>query len=374
LPIDEELLFRAERADLRQTLASRLTALSTDHVILPLAEVDAKLRPVSSATGARCAFEGEPAERRAHNQGWLTTDILHVSGFKEQAEELWVQIVSDRHREVDTWAAPWAPSVDIAERYRAAFTALVRKEDGGLLGGLGASGSDQGALREGTIAVCEEKSFGLCDPVSASWKDKARELAPCFADDDDIVTRALIQGDGASARCELSGLDALDGREGPREACICRALTASSGLRAKAGRRVVRVHFEAADLAGKARPELRVVEASQNLHSEADYHSIRTEKDGKASYYSLQRLVVDNLDALADPLARCGGRDGGTAMVDIDVREDGGVSASKVVTGLAKPNEAACVEKALRRGAFTCTRDGKAAKLRMAITWQGPVK
>jgi len=369
LPINEEHLFREERADLRSALANKLTSLATNFIILPLAEVDAELRPLSATTGARCAFEGEPATRRARDQGWFTTDLLHVSGWKDKPEELWVHILGANHYEAATWTARWDARLGLLDRYRAAFAALAPGEGGALLGGLAASGSDQGALREGPISVCETRAFSACDASSAAWKDKAGELAGCFAGEDEVVTEVLIDGAGAAPRCEIANLNALDGREGPREACLCRALTASSAFRAKAGRRIVRVGFEATDLAGKPRPELRVVEASTNLDTEVDYHNIRSTREGKVSYTSVRRLLVDNLDGLAAPLARCAAPDGRVAVAEIEVREDGVVIGTRMLTGPLKAPEAACIDKSLRRGAFTCTSDGKAARVRIGMAW-----
>lgn len=374
LPPDDNRLFRAERAELRHLLANRLATLDTDHTILPLADVDAKLRPISATTGARCAFEAEPPQRRAQKQGWLSTDMLHVAGLKGQREELWVQIVGAFNAEQATFTAPWDPTLDLADRYRTSFAALARNDDVDVFGGLGASGSEQGALREGSITLCETKPFGACDEGSAAWKDKAGEIAACFAGEDEGRTEVLIQGDSTPARCELAGLDALDGREGKREACLCRALTASSAMRAKAGRRAVRVRFEATDLAGKPRPELRVVESSTNLGTETDWHSIKTEREGKTEQHTVQRLVVDHLDGLAAPLTRCAVPAGSVLVADIDVREDGAVSGARIVTGLARKDAATCVEKVLGRGAFTCTDDGKPAKLRIALTWPDAAK
>lgn len=368
LPIEDEQLFRAERAELRGILAHNLATLAIKHAVLPLAEVDAKLRPISATTGARCAFEGEPAARRARDQGWLTTDLLQVGGLRDSQEELWVEIHGAQRSVAASWAAPFDRKLGLLDRYKASFAALAPNDNGALLGGLAASGSYQGALQEGAITVCEKKDFGSCDAISMAWKDKAGELSGCFAGEDAAVSDVLLEG-GATARCEMADLHATDGREGRREACLCRALMASSGLSAKAGRRVVRVKFEAADLAGKARPELRVVESSTNLDSEVDYHSIRTERDGKVNYFSVRRLVVDNVDALAAPLARCSTAEGRPVMAEVEVREDGSVGNAQVLTGPLKPADAACIDKALRRGAFTCTSDGKAAKVRIAMTW-----
>ena len=51
------------------------------------------------------------------------------------------------------------------------------------------------------------------------------------------------------------------------------------------------------------------------------------------------------------------------------VREDGKADNTKVLVRAGKAAEAACITKALRRGAFTCTGDGKAAKVRIAMAW-----
>jgi hypothetical protein len=369
LPIDDELLFRAERAELRGVLANKLASLATDYEVIPLADVDAKLRPISAATGARCAFEGEPAVRRAREQGWLTTDVLHISGWKDKPDELWIQILGAHNREMSTWAGPWDSKLNLFDRYRASFAALAKKQDAALLGGLAGSGSDKDALREGPITVCETRSFSACDASSAAWKDKAGDLAGCFAGEDEATAEVLLQGDGAAPRCEIAGLNAIDGREGQREACLCRALTASAAMRAKAGRRTVRVRYEALDLAGKPRPELRVVESSTNMDSEIDYHSMRSEREGKVHYSSVRRQVVDHLDGLAAPLARCAAPEGRVVVADIDVREDGAVGNTRVLTGPLRPAEIACIDKALRRGAFTCSTNGKAARVRVAVAW-----
>jgi hypothetical protein len=368
-PIQDGVLFRAERAELRLLLASQLARLAPDHAILPLAEVDAKLRPVSKTTGARCAFDGEPAERRAREQGWTVTELMHVLGTQGKPEELWVQTHGWDDAESATWTALWDSRLDVADRYRVAFFALTRQQDGGgLVGGIVTSGSNQGALREGPVTVCETKRWSACADSSA-WKDGAGGLAACFAGEDDVTTEVLVRSDGPAPRCEIAQLDAAEGRWGQREACLCRALTASAAFRAKPGRRTVRVRFEAPDLAGKPRPELRVLEATTNLHAEDDRHVPRTGREVKAGGESVHRLVVDNVDALAAPLARCATPSNRLAVADIDVQEHGAVSGARLVTDLASKDAAACVEKALGRAAFACTSDGKAAKVRIAAAW-----
>lgn len=373
LPLEDSKLFRSERAELRQVLADQLAKIDNTHVFVPLTEVDSKIRPVSAGAGAACAFSGEPAERRAREHGLLPTSILHVAGFKDKGDELWVQILRAPHLDAVTWAAPWDPRLGLMDRYKASFAALAKKEGGLGLGGLAGSGRDKDALVEGSITLCEMKYWGQCDPASASWKDKARDLSSCFAGEDDITTELLVEGTEGAPRCEIADLHEAIGREGQREACLCAALGASSAMREKPGRRSLSVRFEAADLAGKPRPQIRVIDVTPNLDSEADWHSIRTERDGKAVYHSVQRLAVDNLDGLAAPLSRCAMPGGSVVVADIDVREDGVVTGARLVTSHAK-KYATCLEKAFPRGAFACTDDGKAAKLRVAIAWPDKTK
>lgn len=370
LPIEDDALFRAERALLRFELAGQLVRLAPDHEILPLPEVDAKLRPVSRATGHRCAFEGAPAARRAHDEGWLTTEILHIAGLADgPGEALWVELRGSPRAIAVTFEAPWNSRLAPVDRYRAAFAALVRTEGGGLLGGLAGTGSYEGALREGPLTVCERRSFA-CDGGSVDWRDRAAEIAACFAGEDDVTEDVLVQGDAGARWCEVEDLHATDGRRGAREACLCRALAASTAMTRRPGRRTVRVRHEAPDLAGKPRPELRVIESSTNVHAEDDWHSMRSITQGKPQYWSVRRLVVDNLDALAAPLARCAAPPGSVIVADLEIREDGVPLGGKVISGAPAPEVAACVENALTRGAFLCTNDGKPARVRVAMEWR----
>jgi hypothetical protein len=114
LPFEDDELFRDERRALRQKLAVALAQQLLDHDLVPLSEVDAKLVPVSKA-GARCAYDGTPLARRASGHGWLTTALVHVSGFKNQPEALWVQL------------SDWQ-SVQTTLRGRGAQPALARYE------------------------------------------------------------------------------------------------------------------------------------------------------------------------------------------------------------------------------------------------------
>jgi hypothetical protein len=373
LPLDDEELFRAERAALRAELAFHLARLAPEYAIVPLAGVDAAIRPMSRKTGSRCAFGGEPAARRAREKGWITTDVVHVAGVAGgKGEALWVELFDGEHAAVTTFEASWNPKLGRVDRYRAAFAALVRMEGGGgLLGGLGAIGRQEDALREGPVTVCEYRSFS-CDPGSIDWKDRAGDLAQCFAGEDDVTRDVLVQGDAGAPRCEIENLDWTDGREGAREACLCRALGASAGMGKRPGRRTVRVHYEAPDLEGKRRPELRVIETSTNLHATDEWHSTWSMRDGKKEYDSVRRLAVDNLDALAAPLARCAVPAGSVVVADIDVREDGAPLGGKVVSAAPDRALVACIEKAVGRGAFTCTNDGKPARVRVALEGKDP--
>jgi hypothetical protein len=370
LPLQDDELFRAERAALRLELAGYLARLSPDHEIVPLADVDAKLRPVSRSTGHPCAFEDEPAERRAQEEGWRITRITHVAGIKGgSGEALWIDIAEHDYIPA-TFEAPWNRKLPIVDRYRAAFAALVRGDGGGLVGGLGMTHDYRdGALHEGPVTLCERDSFRCAG--SADWKDHAAELAACFAGGDEVWEELLVQGDAGGRWCEIQNLDRKDSREGAREACLCKALAASSAMGQRPGRRTVAVHYEAPDLSGKPRPELRLVESSTNLVTEDEWHSMGTVVDGKPKYSSVRRLVTDNLDALAAPLARCSPPPGSVVVADIDVREDGVPAGGRIVTGAPDSATARCLEQALGRGAFLCTDDGKQARLRIAIEWPG---
>ncbi|MDC3960566.1 hypothetical protein [Polyangium jinanense] len=376
IPIEDDRLFRAERAALRAELAAHLARVAPDYLILGPAMVDPKLRPVSQKTGHRCAYEGEPLSRRAHDEGWLTTDVIHVSGVAGgKGEELWVNILPRTGGPEVTFQAPWDRKLGIVDRYRAAFASLVRNDGaGGLIGGVAGLlvWADSSALREGPLTLCEYQNFGRCDPGSIDWKDRAGSLAACFANDDDVTRDFLVQGDAGGRYCEMENLDLRDGREGAREACVCQALVGSTAISKRPGRRTIRVRYEAPDLAGKPRPELRVIEASTNIHVEDDWHSMDQVVDGKKRYTSVKRLVVDNVDSLQAPLARCAAPAGSVIVVDLDIREDGVPAAGKVVVGTTDRELSACIERNLGRGTFTCTDDGSSARVRAALHWHAP--
>jgi hypothetical protein len=144
------------------------------------------------------------------------------------------------------------------------------------------------------------------------------------------------------------------------EACLCGALSSPPGP-ARARALATRPAFEAKDLLGKPRPEVRVVDASSNLHAEDDWHSLQREDKGKKTYSSVRRLTVDNVDALRPALTRCGIAGDTTLVAELWVSEAGVVQSARVVTGMKNKRDGACVEKALVSGAFSCTNDGKPA-------------
>ncbi|WP_218920253.1 hypothetical protein [Chondromyces crocatus] len=380
LPLDEDRLFRAERAELRQILAWRLATTAPDVEVLPLTEVDAKLRPVSPRTGARCAI-GAPLHRTLQNLGWITTEVTVIHGIADMDresdprpdEEVWIRLLGAKgHVPNAFWAGRLNVALPLPDRYRAAFATLERKdEELALLGMLSARDRETGALREGSLRLCEPTGFGGCEPATAAWRDRLPELPICFSGQDDVVTEVLVSGDGPMPRCERTGLDAPEGTAGQQEACICRALSASSAMRVRPGRRIVALHHEARDLVGKPRPRLRVVEADDNLFSQTAWDSNRTIQGGKGTSHAVRHLEVAGLDALAAPLARCAAPPGSVFIADLELREDGSVSASRLVSGADGKQDAICIEAALQHGAFSCTDDGKAAQLRIAIAWPG---
>ncbi|WP_437666761.1 hypothetical protein [Sorangium sp. So ce1182] len=367
LPVLDDELFRDERAVLRQTLASVLAQRAPDHALVPLDEVDAELRPVSATTGARCAFDEVPLERRAEDAGWRWTEILHIGGLPgSSGEELWVELVGGGNTAMVTFGGPLDPTAAPLARYLKAFAALERKPDGAAVFGGLAGGGGAGAVTEGAVTLCERVPFSACRPETSSWRDRAAALAACYAGEDAAADELLI--DAPAARCEIADLDDVEGRRGKREACLCAAVRSSAGLQAAGGRRVLRVDYAAPEIAGRPRPELRVVDATTNLHAAEEWHATRAPDVSRVSR-PVHRLGIDNLDALAPALARCEATPGGLVVAQLDAREDGSVERVRVLSGAPRPALAACVEKALSRGRLACTSDGKPAAVRVAVAW-----
>ncbi len=364
LPLDDEELFRDERASLRQLLASELAKRATDLDVLPLAQVDAALRPVTKS-GAMCAFAGSPLHRRARDQGWAPTDVIHVVGSQNKPEMLQVDI--DGWTSKVSYAAVWQWKLPHVDRYRAAFASLGRDTAEALmLGELSTRGNRKNALVNGGLSVCETRDFAKCAPATQSFSDAAPALAKCFGAADADEVHVLFD----AARCEIANMASATGTDGQLETCLCAAIGKSAGAKAGTGRRVLSLEFQAADLLGKPRPALSVLEAPGNLFAESDQRSVAHTEGGKTTYTSLQRLAVDNLDALEAPLARCKLAPGAVVVAELTLAPTGAVSKVQLVSGAAaKKTDARCLETAFSHGAFACTGDGKEATLRIAASW-----
>ncbi len=361
LPIEDPELFRNERAQVRSELFQRMTALAPERDVVPLSEVDEQLKAVNKA-GQTCAYDESPLSRRAQNKNWHWTKLLFVSGAKKRGSELWVQV--HRYGTSESFAARWDRKLGRVPGYRAAFVALKKLgPDAGLLGGLGSSSSPKGEQTLGALKVCEKESFFKCRKETEKWLDVSKELTACFKGADEGHETALVEG----SRCELPKAQSTASARGKREACLCAALSKSAGVKARPGRRRVSVSYEAPDLAGKLRPRLRVIDVS-GLFAEADWDSIKYEEGGKKRYRSVRRLQVDNLDALAAPLARCKVKPGTQLTAEISVDATGKVAAAKLTSGAGRA-ASACLQKALTRGAFACPGSDKGAKLRLGIRY-----
>ena len=367
LPLDDDELFRAERLELRKVLAQALAQRLSQYDILPLDEVDTKLGS-RAKTGAHCAFEAAPLARRATDAGWLSTSIMHILGSESEPERLSLEV--GRERPELAFEVTWNAKLGPVERYRAAFVALTRADP--VSGGLGLLTGNllasKNAAMQGAFSVCEHHSFFDCTPESKAYLDQAAAFSRCFSGDDEASDELLFESGG---RCEIAGLNDAGAAGGKRESCLCAALRSSAGTRAKAGRRQLMLHFEAPDLVGKPRPELRVVESTINLEANQDWHSTGRSDNRETNLSPVYRLTVDNLDAARAPLARCSARPGSVVIADLVVSESGAVERAHVIVSSSDERAASCIEKALTRAAFSCTSDGKRALLRLAVIWPG---
>ncbi|MFO0618911.1 MAG: hypothetical protein U0414_40355 [Polyangiaceae bacterium] len=368
LPLEENDLFRAERAELRGVLATELAKRAPSFQVLPLGDVDAKLAPLSKSARARCAFEETSLADLAEREGWLHTSVFDVHSGDGKPDQLWVEVNgSDEHW---TFTAPWAPAADLMTRYKTAFASLDRNQPlaalGLLSGGVAFSKAGNG------VSVCEGTGME-CIADSKAWFDQSAALGKCFEGTDHASVDLLLDASASPARCEIANLDDLDGARGKRETCLCASMRASQGIARGKGRRHVSIAFDAPDLEGKPRPTVRVVEASTNLGSTREWTNV----ERGASVY---RLSVDGADRLSTSLARCAPA-GTVDVVDLTIGEAGHVDAVReVVRGApaaatapkdAKADAAAgaCIEKALTAAAFACTEDGKPARARLELAW-----
>ena len=365
LRIDDDELYRAERAELRKLLASELARRLGKYEVLSLATVDAKLVPRPKGGGS-CEYDEELAVRRAARESWFTARVTHVLALPGQPEELWVEVESEESSH-EVFTAVWNPKLPRVERYRAAFTSMIsRPEMLGGLGLLGATATPKDTVTVGAVTLCERRVFERCDPETKSLADRAAALEGCFSGVDDEWHVLVFDGAGG---CELAGLDDASLPDGRREQCLCTALKGSGGLAAKAGRRRLELGFEASDLRGKPRPELRVLETSTNLDAHDEWHTMRGVKEGKTASTSIRRLSIQDLDAAQAPLARCAMPRGAVVIADLQQNDAGQATKVRLVAGSPSAVNAKCIEKALTRVAWPCTEDGKSASLRVALSW-----
>jgi hypothetical protein len=365
LRIDDDELYRAERAELRKLLASELGRRLGKYEVLSLATVDAKLVPRPKGGGS-CEYDEEFAARRAARENWFTTRVPHVLGIAGQPEELWVEIASEESTH-EVFTAVWNPKLPRVERYRAAFTSMSSSPE--MLGGLGlvgATAAPKDAVTVGSVTLCERRMFERCDPETKPLADRAAALEGCFSGVDEESHVLVFDAAGG---CELAGLDDASLPEGRREQCLCTALKGSGGLAAKAGRRRLELGFEAPDLRGKPRPELRVLETSTNLDVREDWHIIRGVKEGNRTSTTIRRLSIQDLDAAQAPLARCAMPRGAVVVADLQQNDAGQATKVRLVAGSRSAASAKCIERALTRVAWPCTEDGKSASLRVALSW-----
>jgi hypothetical protein len=365
LRIDDDELFRAERAELRKLLASELGRRLGKYEVLSLATVDAKLVPHPKGGGS-CEYDEEFAVRRAARESWFTTRVTHVLALPGQPEELWVEVASEESSH-EVFTAVWNPKLPRVERYRAAFTSMISTPE--MLGGLGLLGgmaTRKDAVTLGAVTLCERRMFERCDPETKLLADRAAAFEGCFSGIDEESHVLVFDGAGS---CELAGLDDASLPDGRREQCLCTALKGSAGLAAKAGRRRLELGFEASDLEGKPRPELRVLETSTNLDARDEWHTIRGVKEGKTASTSIRRLSIQDLDAAQAPLARCAMPRGAVVVADLQPNDAGLVTKARLVAGAPSAASAKCIERALTRVAWPCTEDGKSASLRVAVSW-----
>ncbi len=373
LPIEDAQLFRSERSAVRGLLASTLAQHALDYRVLPLSTVDSKLRPVSKA-GERCAFEGTPFRRQVSSQGWHATELTVVHNVTPKPAELWVKLGGKWQPEV-LLAGIWNSKLPRMQRYQSALAQLrPLQSGGGVLGALSGRPSFKHAARGASLTLCEleDRFLGDCAPHSTAWRDRFTEVAACYAGQDHTLDQVLVDTAAAPPRCEMTNLEQTSGPVAERERCLCAALLSSAGVTMRTARRKLRIEHEAADLSGKRRPQIRVVEVSENLHAEHDWHryELPITPLRSASSMSSRRLVVDNLDAVTHPLARCRISGSGPTSAELTVAASGVVTAQRIF-GAGKLDQAtrACLTGALSRARFACTRDGKTATLKVAFWW-----
>jgi hypothetical protein len=346
VPIEDDELFRSERAAIRQALHQRLGQVATAQSVLGLAHVDEK------TSRSKCAYEEASPAGWARAEGWSATDAHIVYREDGNQVDLWIELGAE---EV-TFSGPWNRELPLFQRYLAAIAGLKELEGSrGVLGSIGVSLTFDGAASGGTLSACETFPNGNgCEARSSGWSDRLVEASACYADVDHAVDVLLIDNTQATPQCERVDLHDDRGKLGAREKCVCKAMIGSKALATDKRRRRVRIEHLAADLKGKTLPDVRALEVGTNVDS------------GHIWRNDTMRLEVANLDELAYPLARCAAGSG-VGIAELTVEARGNVSA---VRFLGKgQTEHACWKKALERGAFDCTSNGFQSTVVVSIAY-----
>ncbi|NUP09434.1 MAG: hypothetical protein HOW73_25555 [Polyangiaceae bacterium] len=354
LPLADDDLFRAERTSLREKLSQAIGRVSGSELeIVPMTEVDKAIAPVSKS-GARCASSAGSLEMRAHEHGWLATQlkVAHVlRGKDELIRELNVSARASWAKPFH-WMAPWPSNLSTAASYEQAIVALKPDPHGQEMMLAALNGRPRNNVRFGTVSLCESPAAD-CASETKQWSDAASEMEACFAGADEVGLTLLVQG-GSSPRCEIVN----DHEATPEESCLCKAALASKRMASLAKRTRLDIDFEAKDIAGKERPLLSIIDVTANVRTEEDWEPAR---DG-----ARKRLIVEGLDALAAPLARCA-RGDDTVVAELAVDPTGKPTSAQLTLPPSSKGARACLEKALVKSAFDCTKDGQAATIRVAI-------
>lgn len=356
LPIEAGGLFRKERSALRTELLFALKEKLPTRTFAPLDEVDGVLRRASKK-GEACAFQETKDADRAEKGGFMRSEVIPISG---KEEELWIRLHGVE--EGIGFRAKWDASRSVLERYRIAFANLIpmKPGEGLLLGGLGMRGRPRGLVGEKGFSLCahpanrkgEIASWGACSPLTESYRSLADPLRSCFSDEDDTEFSLLVDG----RACEAEGVDVPMGNVGRLETCTCAAIAIRPP-----GRHRLWMHFEAQDLVGRARPEMRIVEAATSLRARSGWHYAAAQKK------SVYRLEFEGLDELAAPLARCSPPPGALVTMDLELTPTGHVGGARVLSGAA--DQARCIEKMAARGRFDCPSGEASGHVRVVAEW-----
>lgn len=364
LPIEDDDLFRAERAALRGELLSAVAKKAPELRLMPLADVDAALRPVTKS-GQRCAFDRSKNATRAKRADLRWVDVEHV--FFDKHEELWV--VGHEPWNASPFVAlvaPWSGKMGLVDHYRTAFAALERKPAAadGLAAILGRI-SRRGGVSKSGLELCEAAGFQDCSAETQSLAGAAETAARCFEGSLETSETLLVEG----PTCELADLDDMQGARAKLEACVCGAL-ASAMQNGK--RRKISLHYQSPETSSRAEPEVRVVEVKTNLPVEEDWHSPASKAGDASGDRAVYRLGVEGLEELSEPLSRCNAKKSEILVADLDLAPSGSIERVRFVVGSSDKSLEACASKALTGRGFECTSDNLSSHARVVVTFDAP--